>query len=98
MSKQNTYRLRTVICTLVLMFGLSALLISNFGRLFNQSVSAAPTTYLNFQGRLKTASGSIVPDGNYNLEFKIYDDATAGSLLWTETRTTTDKVRVANGY
>src|SRR5690606_32294965 len=55
-------------------------------------------TYLNFQARLKTNGGSIVPDGNYNIEFKVYDAITGGNLLWTETRTGTDRVRVVNGY
>lgn len=56
---------------------------------------------LNFQGRLLTASGAVVPDGDYNMQFKIYCDGngdTTGSdpgscngsgtnehLLWTET-------------
>ncbi len=60
--------------------------------------SAATTDSLNFQARLQTAAGGIAPDGNYNVEFKLYDAASGGTLLWTETRTTTDKVRVANGY
>jgi hypothetical protein len=29
---------------------------------------------LNFQGRLLTASGAVVPDGDYNMQFKIYCD------------------------
>ncbi len=53
-----------------------------------------------------------MPDGFYNIEFKIYcgGDGTLGStsadctssttehLLWTETRVSTDKVQVKNGY
>lgn len=50
---------------------------------------------INFQGRLYTASGATVPDGYYNIQFKIYQDgdglsvgnttgSPAGSLKWTE--------------
>ena len=73
---------------------------------------AATSSNLNFQGRLLKANGGIVPDGFYNLEFKIYDggtnggpagtgDPNAGTLLWTETRSFSgpdNRVRVVNGY
>jgi len=50
---------------------------------------------INFQGRLLNAQGATVPDGYYNIEFKIYQDGDgltagdttgtpAGSLKWTE--------------
>lgn len=50
---------------------------------------------LNFQGRLLNAQGATVPDGYYNIQFKIYQDgdglstgnatgSPAGSLKWTE--------------
>lgn len=50
---------------------------------------------MNFQGRLLNSQGATVPDGNYNIQFKIYQDgdgqsindatgAPAGSLKWTE--------------
>lgn len=46
---------------------------------------------LSFQGRLLTGSGSVVPDGYYNMQFKIYQDGTGttagdtgGTLKWTE--------------
>jgi hypothetical protein len=48
---------------------------------------------IDYQGVLKTSAGSIVPDGNYQLTFKIYNDPTGGSALWTEVQT----VAVANG-
>src|SRR5687768_1350812 len=63
---------------------------------------------MNYQARLLTSTGAVVPDGTYNLEFKIYQDGTgcvssgtppcSGTLKWTETRTTTNKVTVKNGY
>ncbi len=73
------------------------------------TVSATPNNTLNFQARLETASGAIAPDGDYNIEFKLYDTtSSSGSsqgsctgdtdCLWTETRIGADKVHVANGY
>lgn len=50
---------------------------------------------ISFQGRLLNAQGATVPDGYYNIQFKIYQDgdglstgdttgSPAGSLKWTE--------------
>ena len=52
---------------------------------------------VNFQGRLTNSSGNIVADGLYNIQFKLYDAASAGTLLWSETRETTNRVQVTNG-
>jgi hypothetical protein len=51
--------------------------------LFQFGFSQIPKT-LNYQGYLADASGSALPDGNYNLTFRIYDVASGGSALWTE--------------
>jgi hypothetical protein len=51
--------------------------------LYGQSISQT----INFQGVLKDASGNVVPDGNYDLTFSIYDAASNGNLLWSETQT-----------
>jgi hypothetical protein len=63
---------------------------------------------LNYQARLLTSTGAVVPDGTYNIEFKIYQDGDgcvgggsspcSGTLKWTETRTDADKITVKNGY
>jgi len=53
---------------------------------------------MNFQARLLQSSGALVADGNYNVEFKLYNVSTSGSPLWTETYQQTNRVRVANGY
>lgn len=39
---------------------------------------------VNFQARLQTAAGGIVPDGDYNVEFKLYSASSGGTALWTE--------------
>ncbi|MBC7581299.1 hypothetical protein H7097_00335, partial [Aeromicrobium sp.] len=64
------------------------------------TTSAATADTVNFQAKLMNASGSIAPDGNYNVEFKLYTGATGGSALWTEDwlNNSSQGVRVANGY
>lgn len=63
---------------------------------------------VNFQARLLTVSGATVPDGLYNIRFKVYQDGDgcvsggsspcSGTLKWTENRIQTDRVTVTNGY
>jgi hypothetical protein len=48
---------------------------------------------IDYQGVLKSSAGVIVPDGNYPITFKIYNDPTGGTALWTEAQV----VSVANG-
>ena len=49
---------------------------------------------VGFQGILTDAGGDPVADGSYDLAFKIYDAASGGSELWTETHS---GVTVAGG-
>nr|MBP9583280.1 hypothetical protein [Ignavibacterium sp.] len=48
---------------------------------------------INYQGILKDAAGVVVSNGDYNLTFKLYDVASGGASLWSETKLIT----VANG-
>ncbi len=77
--------------------------------LLSEAVHAAPgiNQTINFQGRLYTSSGATVPDGYYNIEFKIYQDGTgtvagnpSGSLEWTESHLNANSqgVTVRNGF
>jgi len=70
---------------------------------------ASTNSTINFQARLLTNSGAVVPDGSYNVEFKIYNAlSSSGSsqgsctgdtdCLWTETRTGGNTVSVLGGY
>ncbi len=73
-------------------------------------VEAVPnvTRTISFQGRLLTSAGSVVPDGHYNFQFKIYQGGTGtaagnpgGTLKWTESYVNnggTSGVDVKNGY
>jgi hypothetical protein len=40
---------------------------------------------INYQGKLLGAGNSAAANGNYNIRFRIYNVATGGSPLWTET-------------
>ena len=47
---------------------------------------AVLTPLLQYQGRLTDpGTGEPVADGNYTMTFRLYDAATGGSALWTET-------------
>lgn len=48
---------------------------------------------ISYQAVLTDASGNAVPDGEYNLTFRLYEVESGGSSLWTEVQT----VDVANG-
>ena len=60
------------------------------------AATTVPTT-MNFQGRLLDASGMPVADGLYNMKFALYDQASGGTLKWSETRETTTRVQVTGG-
>ncbi len=101
-----------------LAFGLLVLLslvgsVYNITRVNNPaSVQAAASSTINFQARLSSASGQVVPDGNYFIEFNLYTAASGGTSVWREiyqgsaytcafgsaTGATNNKVRVVNGY
>ncbi len=93
-------------------FGLFAISIALITTLFFGLTSyAAPnvTQTIGFQGRLLKSNGTIVPDGYYNMQFKIYQDGAGtaagnpgGTLKWTETYinngSATGAVQVKNGF
>lgn len=94
--------------------GLIALCVALITTLLFGNVSRATAGInqtLSYSGRLLTASGAVVPDGHYNIQFKIYQDGdgtqagdtggTGGTLKWTETRINnggTSGVEVVNGF
>ncbi len=69
--------------------------------------SAAAANTVNFQARLQSASGAIVPDGTYNIEFKLYSGDTCRPTTgtgctqeWTEHYLNSDGkgLSTINGY
>lgn len=77
---------------------------------FGVMASATPgvNQAIGFQGRLTDSNGFPVPDGHYNIQFKLYQDGTGvaagnpnGTLKWTETYANNGEekgLEVKNGY
>ncbi|MBM2814145.1 MAG: C-terminal target protein [Ignavibacteria bacterium] len=65
---------------------------NGFSTLYGSQVSLFMITNsnfrkLSFQGVLTDISDNNVSNGSYNLTFKIYDNETTGTMLWSETQT-----------
>lgn len=103
------FRLPRKLFAIAIILGLSA----GFWYLKPAAVFAATgiNQEVNFQGRLLNAQGATVPDGYYNIEFKIYQDgdgqsagdttgSPSGTLLWTEDylNANSQAVQVVNGF
>ena len=54
------------------------------GCLVSASFGAVVPQMINYQGTLTDKVGAPLADGNYTIEFKMYDVATGGTALWTE--------------
>lgn len=50
-----------------------------------EALTTVPTK-MNFQGRLTDSSGNIMPNGTYNMRFRLYTVLTGGSTVWSEDR------------
>ena len=44
---------------------------------------------INYQGKLTDSTGAAVADGEYSVKFELFDAASAGTLVWGETRPVT---------
>ncbi len=49
-------------------------------------VSAQVPQTMSYQGVLVDANGTPVPDGNYDLHFKLYTTVSGGSAIWSESQ------------
>ncbi len=72
-----------------------AVILMTAGFAFSSFASFNPQ--INYQGKLTNSGDVVVADGNYNIEFKLYTVASGGTAIWTETRTLTNRVPLANG-
>lgn len=93
--------------TRILFVGALLLGVFGVGIFAAPAAHAATNQQMNFQGRLLNAQGAVVPDGYYNVQFKIYQDGTGtaagnpgGTLKWTESwlNSSSQGVLVVNGY
>lgn len=75
----------------------AGLFVVGLGILSFTPTEAAINKQVNFQARLTNVEGNAVADGTYNLEFKLYNVASAGTAQWTETRSGASKVTVSRG-
>lgn len=92
--------------------GLLALCVAFITMLFfgvaNTNAAPGVNKTISFQGRLLSAQGTPVPDGYYNIQFKLYEggsgqeaDNPDGTLKWTETYINSggnNAIFVKNGY
>ncbi len=82
-----------LVLTLLLVV-LSSLILAYQAIYTREQAGAAPNTNINFQARILTNTGALVPDGNYSIQFKIYDSVAGPTSQWNETQA----VAVKNGY
>lgn len=69
-----------------------------FVLMLNASPSHAQDKQISYQGVLTDLSGTVVPDGNYNLTFALYTARTGGTPIWTENQTLQVADGVFNAY
>ncbi len=84
----------------ILATGLFGVLIGSFGTLFVPSIADAinGNAEISFQGKVVNTDGTNVADASYTFVFKLYTVSSAGSAIWTETKSvsTTDGVFQTN--
>lgn len=87
-------------------FGVAILVVlASLFFLSRQSVFAA-NKVVGFTARLQKSTGAITPDGNYNIRFKLYNQSSGGSAIWTEVHYDSNgsgagndnRIRIKNGY
>ncbi|MFN8547078.1 MAG: hypothetical protein U0527_03685 [Candidatus Eisenbacteria bacterium] len=64
---------------------LALLVIAATASIASSALADVPRT-MSYQGILRNADTSLVPDGNYQLTFRLYEAATGGSPVWAETQ------------
>lgn len=99
---------RRVVLQIAVILAMCVALITTL--LFGMRADAAPgvNQTIGFQGRLLDSGANVVPDGHYNIQFKIYQDGSGstagnpdGTLKWTETYINNggnNGIEVKNGY
>lgn len=103
----TSFRRRHVLSLIAIVSVIVALTTTLFFAHAAHAVAATNKT-INFQGRLLTAAGAVVPDGFYNVQFKLYEGGTGaetgnpdGTLKWTESYVNNGNasgVEVKNGF
>jgi len=68
------------------------LLITLLMLIATSALAQIPLT-MSFQGQLTDGDGNPVADGPFDLTFRLYDDASDGTMLWEEIHPKVDVVR-----
>jgi hypothetical protein len=86
--------------TFGLVLTLGAVMATGLAASLVHPANAVASTTLNFQARLEGSDGAIAPDGNYNIQFKLYNAASGGTALWTEDHlnSASNGLRLVDGY
>jgi len=90
---------RTIVFVMpfALIFGI-VFLLSTFNFQLSTPASAAFNQQINYQGKLADTSHVPVPDGDYDMRFRLCSDSSCSTVLWTETwNSGTSQVTVTNG-
>jgi hypothetical protein len=97
--KKRVLFVRRVTPVALALFGVFSMVALNL-RAAPVAHAVAVNSTVNFQARLQTAAGAIVPDDSYNIQFKLYDVSTGGTALWTETylNSSSKGLSTVNGY
>jgi len=51
---------------------------------FSSSINAQIPRLISYQGSLTDGAGIPVPDGNYDIVFRLYNDSLSGTMFWEE--------------
>ncbi len=85
-------RPRSSCCSILSLLALLAVLLLDPRSASVSSAVAAPATTM-FEGALRSAGGTPAADGDYDVTFALYEAASGGSALWSET----GKIKVTGG-
>jgi parallel beta-helix repeat protein len=73
--KDKNFKVKFTGLLLFILLALTFLPLTNHSSPLTGKAQAATADTLNFQGRLLTSTGALVPDGDYHIEFKLYNQA-----------------------
>src|SRR3990167_8229318 len=102
MLKVNSRYKAGLLALLVFLFAVSGtwLVLSSFSNIPQTSAALGINQQITYQGKIANSSGVSVSTNNYGFQFQLYDEASAGTLLWEETwtaTTTAGAVSIARG-
>jgi len=101
LEKLNSKKITSILIALLMVF-----VVGVFAWMFGlRSMSGAQAatginSQINYQGKIADSGGTAVADGSYGFMFELYDAASGGNVIWTETwtaTTTAGAITIADG-